>query len=161
MTFGSNMTFIGCVRTYGLLSIFGPPVIRKESVCNSIGSHLVPSLWCRPSWEVLISKYQQSTVNSLSIVSGWTYDISAHMSSRRLHFYILIVSCLSFEINYIQYGRHHSEGAKSEQIELQTDSLRLTHRSYTIYAIFVSLLFKIAIPLLYLTIRMNEFKTLI
>ena len=33
------------------------------------------------------------------------------------------MSCLSFEINYIQYGRHHSEGTKSEPIELHTDSL--------------------------------------
>ena len=38
---------------------------------------------------------------------------------------LFTASCLSFEINYIQYGRHHSEGAKSEQIELHTDSFNL------------------------------------
>ena len=35
----------------------------KESVCNSIGSDLVPSLWCRPSWKVLFSKDKQTTLN--------------------------------------------------------------------------------------------------
>ena len=48
------------------------------------------------------------------------------------------MSCLSFEINYIQYGRHHSEGAKSEQIELHTDSLYAYLRSKT-YLLFSDL----------------------
>ena len=35
------------------------------------------------------------------------------------------MSCLSFENNYIQNGRHHSEGTKLEPIELHTESFIL------------------------------------
>ena len=61
-----------------------------------------------------------------SIVFGWSYDVFAHMSSRRLYLNSLLYLVYIFQIIKYNMADAHSAGTKSELMKFGTLSLYKT-----------------------------------
>ena len=73
--------------------------------------------------ENVIRPAKDYTFKSNSIVFGWTYDIFAHISSRRLYLNSLLYLVYIFQIIKYNMADAHSAGTKSELMKFGTLSL--------------------------------------
>ena len=78
--------------------------------------------------ENVICPAENYTFKSKSIVFGWTYDIFAHMSSRRLYLNSLLYLVYIFQIIKSNMADAHSAGAKSELMKFGTISFKCRAR---------------------------------
>ena len=76
--------------------------------------------------ENVICLAKDYTFRLKSIVFGWTYDVFAHMSSRRLYLNSLLYLVYIFQIIKYNMADAHSAGTKSELMKFGTLSLCFT-----------------------------------